>query len=188
MRQAQFRRVGVEGGGRGIWNISGGTGLLGAELSIGRNGGTGTLNVCNTGIIVVANALYLGQDPGGNGTVNQTGGTVSNTNQWTTIGASAGATGVYNISAGVLNPHFLEVGADGTGTMNVSGTGQVLAESITIGLRNTGAGVVNVNGGLLKSNGHISLGGDLGRIEDVSDRVRPRKRIATSPRFVVLEH
>ena len=92
--------------------------------------------------------------------MNQTAGTVSETNEWVTVGATNGSIGTYNISGGILNPNFLEVGADGAGTAMVSGTAQVLATQVTIGTRDTGVGVVTVTGGLFKSNGKIAVGGD----------------------------
>ena len=137
------------------------------EFNIGKGGvgsggaqTQGTLNINNASAVVSsANGFYVGRD-GGRGTVNQTAGTVSETNEWVTVGATNGSIGTYNISGGILNPNFLEVGADGAGTAMVSGTAQVLATQVTIGTRDTGVGVVTVTGGLFKSNGKIAVGGD----------------------------
>ena len=158
------------GGGNGVMTINGTNPVSLVSLNefiIGQGGvgsggaqTQGTLNIDNPNAVVSsANAIHVGQD-GALGVVNQTAGTVTETNQWVTLGAGGGGNGTYNISGGALNANFLEVGADASGTANVSGTAQVLATQVTIGTRDTGVGVVNVLGGLFKSNGKIAVGGD----------------------------
>ncbi len=128
-------------------------------VGAGGSNGNGTLNIDNPNAsFTVANGFYIGQD-GGTGVVNQTAGTVNETNQWLTLGVGGGSNGTYNLIDGALNANVIEVGADGVGTLNVI-AGTAIANAITVGTRSTGVGVVNVSGGLLQSNDHISLGGD----------------------------
>ncbi len=114
-------------GSTGTWTMSGGTADVDSHFQIGR---------------------------GGNGTFNQTGGTI-NQNQWPVIGRFTGSTGVANISGGTFNQANsgarLVIGEEGTGTANISGTGNVVsAGGVSIGHVGAAAnGTLNLNGGTL---------------------------------------
>jgi hypothetical protein len=121
-------------GGIGVFNVTGTDPIVmnsSNETHIGQGGvgaggsvGNGTLNFNNpNATMTVTNGFYIGQD-GGIGTVNQTAGAIIETNQWVTLGAGAASTGSYNIEGGTLNANVLEVGADGIGFVNLSGTGR----------------------------------------------------------------
>ena len=160
-------------GGNGTVNMSGAaaTSLISANVITLGEGGVGsggaqtqgTLNIGNPNAVVrSANAIYVGLN-GGIGVVNQTAGSLIETNQWLTLAGGAGSTGTYNLSGGTVTSNFIEVGADGAGTFNVSGTGAVTASQFTVGTRATGTGTVNVStGGLVTNSGTIFLGGDQG--------------------------
>jgi autotransporter-associated beta strand protein len=121
--------VGYDAGTTGVYNMSG-----------------GTLTIANNGNVAVGTF--------GTGTFNQTGGEVF-TSSWTVMGRKNGSTGTYSISTGSLN-HFgtgtrIIVGEQGTGTLTVSGTGEVITtDGLRIGMDyggSAGNGTVNLNGG-----------------------------------------
>jgi autotransporter-associated beta strand protein len=123
----------------------------GAFIIGGRNSSlaTGAYNL--SGGIVNANTnIRVGGL--GTGTVTQTGGTF-NSNQYIAIGRFSGAVGTFSISGGTLNQTntstSLIVGEVGTGMLNISGTGSVIASGqVVVGLSG-GTGTVNLNGGTL---------------------------------------
>ena len=141
--------VGANGAGSGTLTVSGGTVNSSDYAKIGANGGTGTLNISD-GALNTTNYFVVG-DNNSVGTVNQTGGTIT-FNQWAVIagGGSGTATSKWDISGGnVTSAAGLEVGADRTGTMNISGTGNVAVGSMALGVRTGGNGIVNKTGGTL---------------------------------------
>ena len=160
-------------GGIGVVNLTGAAvaSLSSAnEIKVGEGGvgsggsqTTGTLNIDNPNALVRSvNGIYVGYN-GGVGVVNHSAGSLVESNQWLTLAGGAGSTGSYNLSGGTVTSNFIEVGADGAGTFNVSGTGTVTANQFTVGTRATGVGVINVStGGLVTNNGTIFLGGDQG--------------------------
>lgn len=122
-----------------------------AYASFGRNGGTGTVTVKDSGTLTVTNDFTLGEANGSNGsgflniqdsavvstggttfigrgttntgTINQTGGTYSNADL-TDLQIGTAGTGIWNLSAGTVNcSGWTSVGHDGgsTGTLKVSG-------------------------------------------------------------------
>ena len=139
--------------GTGTYNLSGGTlntseggqpttwsGNWGKYTAIGM-GGTGTMNVSGSGLWVVADdntarPIMIGcgtqvGDPGGNGTVNITGGTVQ-AGAGVMVGdvfQIGGATGLLNLNGGLLDVQGqpIVVGLSGTFTTN-SGTLQNVGE------------------------------------------------------------
>lgn len=141
--------VGANGAGSGTLNVSGGT-VNGSDYAkIGVNGGTGTLNI-SSGSLNPTNYFVVG-DNNSVGMVNQTGGTVT-FGQWAVIGGGGAgtATSKWDISGGnITSGAGLEVGADRTGTMNISGTGNVAVGSVALGVRTGGNGIVNKTGGTL---------------------------------------
>ena len=136
-----------------------------ADTAIIQNGDTATINANFTNNPLTN--LYVGNG-GGNGTVDQTAGTLTLSGGMA-IGRSdttAGAVGVYNLSGGTLNvgsttaSYFL-VGdglTTGTGTMNISGTGLLnlpAGESFIGGLVAASAAAAGVGG-----NGTLSMSGN----------------------------
>ncbi|HZZ26912.1 MAG TPA: family 43 glycosylhydrolase [Pirellulales bacterium] len=115
--------------GTGIYNLSGGTVNANTDVFVGGYGA---------------------------GTFNQTGGTFTS-NSYVSIGRYAGSTGIWNISAGLLNVNnssrWLLVGESGTGTLNSSGTGQVTTANVMRVGHNGGSGTINLNGGTLTTLG-----------------------------------
>lgn len=93
--------------GNAVLNVGGGDGDGGDDdLYVGVNGGAnGTLNISNTSQLTVARDSRVGVNDGGgggNGTVNQSGGTHTVTGNLL-IGQGAGSNGTYNLSGGTLN-------------------------------------------------------------------------------------
>ena len=121
----------------------------------------GTLYVQDTATLTVANLFVAsGNDAGSTamGTVNQSGGTVTQTN--TAVGefviggrnaATALPVGVYNLSNGVLNAgSSVRVGGNGTGTFNQFGGLFNATNGINLE-RLGGSGTYNLNGGILST-------------------------------------
>lgn len=137
--------------------ILSGTGYLGNPT----NGAVAVLNVADTAALTVNGFMTLGDQTNAPFTVNQTGGTVTNTgatnnpggnsisNRW---GHWGGAATVYNLSAGSLNlpgaPLYLSW--DSGASLNVSGTGVANIRGINMGFGNrANAATINLNGGTL---------------------------------------
>ncbi|HWD91441.1 MAG TPA: autotransporter-associated beta strand repeat-containing protein [Verrucomicrobiae bacterium] len=121
----------------------------------------GTLNIQDTASLI-ANAFYVGSANSAgstaSGTVNQTGGTV--TEQNTTAGTfciggratttSVGGIGTYNLSAGTLNAaSAIRVGAVGTGTFEQSGGTVIANAGVDIATAPGAVGTYNLDGGTL---------------------------------------
>ena len=118
-------------GGSGTLNVSGGT-LGGTGINIGGNS-TGTFNL--TGGSVTATTFHVGQNTGGNGTVNMSAGTLTATS-WSVVGQGGGTTGVFNMSGGIWNQNhtdILTVGENGAGTFTMTGSSLLNDPSINPG-------------------------------------------------------
>jgi hypothetical protein len=137
----EFRQTVVgDAGGSGELNVGDGVGAAASaaiesndDLYIGRAGGTGLMRVKTDGRVELrtssnAAEFFVGQDS--NGTVLQTGGTVTSDNT-ARIGSEPGGVGNYTISAGLLatatdGSGTFTIGRNGgNGTLRVEGTGQV---------------------------------------------------------------
>jgi len=141
-----------QAGGNGTMNVSAGTVTVNNWVAIGRMGATGVLNLSGTGQFIKTgnNHLILGSDAtGGSGTINQTGGSLQTSNATEVrIGANAGSTGLWDISAGTGTlGNNLVVGDGGTGTFNLHGTGAVTAPTVIVARASNGT--VNMSGGSL---------------------------------------
>ena len=122
----------------------------------------GTVNISGSGTLNAAGTAFIGKGATTSGTLNITGGSFTGGN-WISIGrywasgTGARATGVVNVSGGSLNQTntatALIVGEEGTGTLNVSGTGAVAVAGATLGLSighaASGIGTVNLDGGTI---------------------------------------
>jgi autotransporter-associated beta strand protein/T5SS/PEP-CTERM-associated repeat protein len=138
----------------------------GPTFLVAKSAGTvGTVTMSGGTIIARTGDTQIGGS--GTGTMNQTGGTMVGTN-WISIGRNGGGTGVYNLSGGTLmkvlpNTTRLNVAENGTGTLNVSGTGAVI---VGVGgfadldvCSASGNGTVNLNGGTITAGQVTHLGG-----------------------------
>jgi len=151
--------VNINGSANPILNISGnftqtftGSGVRSFQLAVSA-GTTATVNVSGSAVVTLNGGMMLGDNGGGNGTFNQTGGTVSTSTSGTWL---AGAVCLLNVSGGTFTTPGIECGGGtGAGTLTVSGTGTINAGSLILN-RGSGAGVsavLNVNGGTLTTTG-----------------------------------
>ena len=125
--------VGQAGGSSGTYNLSGGTLLTNNWVAVGRDGGTGVVNMSGGTWTKAANgALIIGAS--GPGTFVQTGGTV-------------------NVQAGDT-----WMGENNTATYTLSGTGEYIANYFQVARNGSATGNVNLNGGTLRAN-QIAGGG-----------------------------
>jgi fibronectin-binding autotransporter adhesin len=124
-------------------------------IAIGRGGGTGTLNLTGNATLTKAGGgnLTIGSGGGSTGTLNQTGGTLTNTGSETYI-AEGGTAGTWNLSGGTVNAALFDVGHTGGGsaTLNVSGTAAMTATTVRIGEANSVSGTLNLDGGSITAN------------------------------------
>ncbi len=133
------------------------------DFNIGDIGtSTGTLNIQGNGTVTSAGTVFVGKGATTSGTLDITGGSFT-CGSWISIGrywtaaTGARATGVVNVSGGTFNQtntaNALIVGEEGSGTLNVSGTGAVVVSGATLGLSightASGIGTVNLDGGTI---------------------------------------
>lgn len=139
----------------------------GNAVYFGKSGGSvATVSISGGTLIARGGDLQMGAS--GSATLTQTAGTVVGTN-WISIGRNSGGTGIYNLSGGTLlkvnpsNGTRLNVAENGTGTLNVSGTGSVVVGSPTGAdldvCSASGSGTVNLNGGSITAGQITHLGG-----------------------------
>lgn len=174
--------LGQSGGATAIVNVNGTSVLNLAQANIGMdNGATTTMTIKDTAAATISDRLFIGQaggssgtltvqdsatvtvtgdheiqiGVGGQGTLNQTGGSISG-GGWMSIGRGTGGNGTLNLSGGTFTQsgtdRFMHVGEFGAGTLNISGTGAFVALSATgllIADDVASSGTVNLNGGSL---------------------------------------
>jgi fibronectin-binding autotransporter adhesin len=151
--------VNINGSANPILNISGdftqtftGSGVRSFQLAV-TAGNTGTVNVSGSANVTLNGGMMLGDNNGGNGTFNQTGGTVSTSTSGTWL---AGAVCLLNVSGGTFTTPGIECGGGtGAGTLTVSGTGTINSGSLILN-RGTGTSVsatLNLNGGNFTTTG-----------------------------------
>ena len=146
---------------------------------VGRNGGTGSINVDGAGAQFVANGnadFIIGANSGGTGFLNiKNGGSVT-VSQWLNVARGAGSTGTITVdgpgstltTGGTFNGE-LNIGEDGFGTLNIINGGKVLhtapgsggeGNNLNIGRNDGGVGVVYVGpGSELLTNAWLRIGG-----------------------------
>jgi fibronectin-binding autotransporter adhesin len=160
-----FVSIGQNGTDDGTLNLIGTASFVGNnDFNVGDVvSSIGTLNIQDNANLTVS-AFYVGSANGAgstaSGTVNQNGGTVTQTSTATgvfTIGgrnetSSIGGAGVYNLNAGTLNAATaIRLGGGGTGTFNQNG-GQVNVNvDINLARFNGSSGTYNLNGGTLRT-------------------------------------
>ncbi len=153
------------------------TGQLTVNNDFNVSDGTGSIGILNiSGTAAVSGkTLYVGKSGNSQGYVNQTGGSFAaaagGAGEWRIGGGGnatdAAAVGVYNISGGTfVTPDNLQIGAFGSGEMNVSGAGAVTSNNAfpSVGRWTGGFGVLDVSGGSFTANGNgnVMLVGELG--------------------------
>ncbi len=163
---------GMDAGGVGIFNQSGGNLTANAPIYIGMSG-NGTYNLSG-GTATLNAGLTIAALAGSVGTVNQTGGELTIAGGRLTVGIAGTAT--YNLNGGVLQVGGIN-GITGTGSLNLGGgalqiIGSALTTNIAVGLTGTNSvvdtngfgatfsGVMSGTGGFVKSGlGTLSLTG-----------------------------
>ena len=157
--------IGHTGTGIGALTLKGTANFTGNnDFNVGDVGSSvGTLNVQNTASLTV-NAFYVGSANSAgstaSGTVNQTGGTVTelNTTAGTfSVGGRAGTTsvggvGTYNLSGGTLSAaSAVRVGGAGQGTFNQTGGSVVANAGVDIASIAGATGTYELDGGILQT-------------------------------------
>lgn len=162
---SNFASVGQNGTDDGTLTLTGAAAVsVSNDFNVGDVGASvGTLNVQDNSSLTV-NALYVGSANGAgttaSGTVNQTGGTVTQTS--TTAGffsiggrletTSVSGVGVYNLSGGVLNAAgSIRVGGGGAGTFNQNGGTVICGVDVNLARFGGAQGTYNLNGGTLRT-------------------------------------
>jgi len=101
------------------------------------------------------NSSFLQVGNYGSGTLNITGGQVTDDNGY--IGINTHSTGSVNISAGEWDNGLMAVGSAGVGSLNISG-GIITSGFSYIG-QDTGTGIVSIGGGLWSNSAVLTIGG-----------------------------
>ncbi len=149
----------------GTYTLSG-TGALNVadELIVGRESGTGTLNVDGGTVTTTGNGnMYIGRK-NGTGTLNQTAGTISVNREFgvgTTQDGQAG-TGSYDLSGGSLTAAgniFIGKEAASAGTMTMSGGTMSTSDKLQIG-HNQATGVLSQSGGTVNVQNEVFIGNE----------------------------
>ncbi len=168
-----FSSIGHVGSDNGTLTLKGSAAFItSSDFNVGDVGASvGTVNVQNTASLT-ANAIYVGSANSAgstaSGTVNQTGGTV--TEQNTTAGTfsiggraattSVGGVGTYNLSAGTLSAaSAIRVGGAGAGTFNQSGGTVIASGGVDIASIAGAIGTYNLDGGTLVTLNVVSSSG-----------------------------
>ncbi len=168
--------VGQNNNGVGVYNLSGGTFNVANWLAIGRQGGTGTFNLSGTGALYDAGGgggnIDIGTSAGisgfaGSGTLNQTGGTITNTASQTWLGEGASGeptTGTWNMTGGtaLLGELLVGVGGMGTNAVNISGAATITCDGFMgLSMNDTNVnGIVNI-GSASQPGGSITVFNDM---------------------------
>ena len=121
---------------------------------------TGTYNLSG-GVFEPVSNFQIGAY--GSGTFNLSGG-VANCASYPVVGRYVGSVGALNVSGGTFNQtvagNLLIIGEEGTGTLTISGSGLVNSvNGLSLGHTVTGVGVVNLNGGTLRTTRVYQAGG-----------------------------
>jgi autotransporter-associated beta strand protein len=152
-------------GARGTYTL-GGTGALNVanEVVVGRESGTGILNVDGGTITTTGNGnMYVGRR-NGTGTLNQTAGTISVIKEFGvgTRDDNKIGTGTYNLSGGLLtasNNIFIGKEQGASGTMTMTGGTLGTSESLRIG-HNQATGVLTQSGGTVNVQNEVYIGNE----------------------------
>jgi autotransporter-associated beta strand protein len=156
---AGYHSVGENGTDVGTLNLQGSASLTTtSDFNAGDLGSSvGTINISGSASVTAAGVYVGSANAGGStasGTINQTGGTLTQTSTGVGTFAIGGRTsnlgvGVYNLSGGTVTAAAgIRVGGTGTGTLNLSGTATLNANGgINIARIAGSTGTANLNGG-----------------------------------------
>ena len=152
-------------GASGTYTLSGSGSLnVANEVVVGREGGTGTLNVDGGTITTTGNGnMYIGRR-NGTGTLNQTAGVISVIKEFgvgTRDGDQVG-TGTYNLSGGSLtatNTIFIGKELGSSGTMTMTGGTMSTSDKLQIG-HNQATGVLTQSGGVVNVQNEVYIGNE----------------------------
>ena len=152
-------------GASGTYTLSGAGALSVAnEVVVGREGGTGTLNVDGGTITTTGNGnMYIGRRDG-TGTLNQTAGVISVIKEFG-VGTRDGdkiGTGTYNLSGGSLaatNTIFIGKELGASGTMTMTGGTMSTSDKLQIG-HNQATGVLTQSGGTVNVQNEVYIGNE----------------------------
>ena len=152
-------------GGNGTMNHSGGTlAPVNGELWVGQNGGSvGVYNLSDSGVVNANNWVAIGRD-GGTGTFNMTGGTFTKgggDDRRFIVGASG--PGTWTQSAGLVDVQTSQMwlGENNSGTYTLSGSGELRTPNdLIVALNGSGTGVLNLDGGTLRTSEIAGGGGN----------------------------
>ena len=147
--------------GTGTITQSGGTLTLNHNLYVGQSSGsTGTYNISGSSVLNVARDFVVGRESG-TGTLNMTGGTITKTGDEKFIVGHNNATGTVVQSGGTISANNeLYIGnenASASGTYTLSGTGALNVSNEVVVGRESGTGVLNVDGGTLTTSGNGNM-------------------------------
>jgi autotransporter-associated beta strand protein len=144
--------------GTGTLNQTAGGISVNKEFGVGTRDdnkiGTGTYNLSGTGVITVANNIFIGKEQGASGGMTMTGGTMTGSDKL--ILGHNQATGSLTQSGGtvtVTNEVYIgnENNALSVGTYTLSGSGLInLGNEVIVG-RDNGTGTFNLNGGTVNA-------------------------------------
>ena len=145
----------AENASTGVFTQSGGTvTTTGGELWVGQGtGANGTYNLSGSGTVNVGNWVAVGRD-NGTGTLNMTGGTITKTGGGNFIvGASGPGTmtqsgGLVDVQTGIM---WIAEQNSATATTTLSGTGEIRASEVILGVAGGTTGNLNLNGGTLRT-------------------------------------
>jgi autotransporter-associated beta strand protein len=152
-------------GARGTYTLSG-TGALNVanEVVVGRESGTGTLNVNGGSITTTGNGnMYIGRR-NGTGTLNQTAGVISVIKEFGvgTRDDNKTGTGTYNLSGGsiaVANNFFVGKEQGASGTMAMTGGTMTTSDKLQIG-HNQATGIITQSGGTVNVQNEVYIGNE----------------------------
>ena len=147
--------------GTGTITQSGGSITLNHNLFVGQSSGyTGTYNISSGAILNVGRDFVIGRESG-NGTLNMTGGTITKTgDEKFIVGHNNGVGSVVQSGGTITANNELYIGnenASASGTYTLSGTGALNVSNEVVVGRESGTGVLNVNGGMLTTSGNGNM-------------------------------
>ncbi|KAA1048560.1 autotransporter outer membrane beta-barrel domain-containing protein [Pseudocitrobacter sp. 73] len=140
-------------GGNGTLNIASGGKVDAGDVSLARwEMATGGVDVKGEGSQLNTAEIIIAER--GAGTLNISDAAEVNTSSTATIGdvgdsvgvVNVGTKGQWNVVSAGNSPQTLMIGDWGNGTLNIASEGTVTAGGTTVGVNNTGVGLLNVNG------------------------------------------
>jgi hypothetical protein len=146
--------------GTGQFTQTGGTNTVGSTLYIGYNPGAGNTYTLNSGTLIAPN-VYIGLY--GTGTFTQSGGSHSSGTETPSnsiiLGHFSGSSGTYQLSGtGTLSADFLTIGNAGTGTFRQTGGSVTVNTTLCLGYAENGSGRYELGGAGTLNSRWITVG------------------------------